>query len=230
MAAVTFALGAYAVWGSTFYQRVRGMDGAQAGIWIGVLTAVAGLVGIVLGTWRPTPPQVHPAGLPALAGFAVAIAVPCVLAPILEPDRTTSLGLLFVATVLMASVLGPCNTVTANVVPANRRAAGYALCIFLVHLFGDISSPLFIGLSPSYSAGRSSSSRRSADGSNRWGPAPPRRPRPGPTNLTVGMLAVVPVLALGSLLFLRGARTLPDDQDRARKAGGPDGIDEPVFH
>ena len=43
---------------------------------------------------------------------------------------------------MMASVLGPCNTVTANVVPANRRAAGFALLIFLVHLFGDISSPL----------------------------------------------------------------------------------------
>ena len=38
----------------------------------------------------------------------------------------SSLGLLFVAMVLLAMVLGPCNTVTANVVPANRRAAGYA--------------------------------------------------------------------------------------------------------
>ena len=45
----------------------------------------------------------------------------------------------------MTSVLGPSNTVTANVVPANRRAAGYALCIFLIHLFGDISSPVLIG-------------------------------------------------------------------------------------
>ena len=34
---------------------------------------------------------------------------------------------------------------TANVVPANRRAAGYASFIFLIHLFGDISSPIILG-------------------------------------------------------------------------------------
>ena len=50
-AAVTFVIGAYAVWASTFYQRVRGMDAVQAGVWIGALTALAGLIGIGLGTW-----------------------------------------------------------------------------------------------------------------------------------------------------------------------------------
>src|SRR4051812_18217000 len=50
-AAVTFAIGALAVWAATFYQRVRGMDEVQAGVWIGGLTAGAGLIGIVLGTW-----------------------------------------------------------------------------------------------------------------------------------------------------------------------------------
>ena len=31
MAAVTFATGAYAAWGSTFYQRVHGLTATQAG-------------------------------------------------------------------------------------------------------------------------------------------------------------------------------------------------------
>ena len=53
------------------------------------------------------------------------IAIPFGMFAILDPDRISSLGLLFVAMVLMASVLGPCNTVTANVVPAEpaRRRA-----------------------------------------------------------------------------------------------------------
>ena len=42
-------------------------------------------------------------------------------------------------------VLGPCNTVTANVVAPNRRAAAYAAFIFFIHLFGDISSPILLG-------------------------------------------------------------------------------------
>src|SRR4051812_48935721 len=34
MAAVTFASGGYAAWGSTFYQTVRGLSAKEAGIWI----------------------------------------------------------------------------------------------------------------------------------------------------------------------------------------------------
>ena len=53
MAAVTFATGAYAAWGSTFYQRVHGLTATEAGKWIGLLLVVAGLIGIVLGMFLP---------------------------------------------------------------------------------------------------------------------------------------------------------------------------------
>ena len=219
-AAVTFALGAYAVWAVTFYQRVRGMNGAQAGVWIGILTASAGLLGILLGTvvadWMLRFTKRAYLIWPSLA---VAVAVPCVVGTILESDRWTSLAYLFVASIMMASVLGPSNTVTANVVPANRRAAGYALCIFLVHLFGDISSPLLIG----YVSDIFGSPAITAAPLGRWlesiGAGPTTSPT-GQSNLTVGMLAVVPMLALGSLLYYRGSRDLPADQERAQLAGG----------
>ena len=51
MAAATFATGAYAAWGSTFYQRVRGMSLKEANDSIGILLAIAGLVGIALSTF-----------------------------------------------------------------------------------------------------------------------------------------------------------------------------------
>ncbi len=222
-AAVTFALGAYAVWAVMFYERVRGMDGAEAGIWIGVLTLIAGLIGITLGTlsadfllrYTKRAYLIWP-------GLAVAIAVPCILGAILDPHRRASLTYLFVASIMMASVLGPSNTVTANVVPANRRAAGYALCIFLVHLFGDISSPLLIGYVSAFFgtptvAGSSLGLWLESIG------AGPTLSATGPSNLTVGMLAVVPMLALGSLLYLRGSKNLPEDQERAMLAGGDAG-------
>ena len=219
-AAVTFALGAYAVWAATFYQRVRGMDGQQAGLTLGALTAVAGLIGIALGTWGADALlKVTRRAYLIWPGLAVAVAVPAIFLAIIDPDRMTSLILLFVASVAMASVLGPSNTVTANVVPANRRAAGYALCIFLVHLFGDISSPLLIGfVSDLFGrpmvAGSSLGTFLSSIGAKVT-----RLPGGPPTNLTVGMLSVVPMLALGSLLYLRGARHLAADQDRARSEG-----------
>ena len=229
-AAVTFAMGAYAVWAVMFYQRVRGMDGAQAGIWIGILTAIAGLVGISLGTIAADALlRFTKRAYLVWPGIAVAVAVPCILGTILEPDRKTSLTYLFVASIMMASVLGPSNTVTANVVPANRRAAGYAMFIFLVHLFGDISSPLLIGyvsdLFGKPAVVESSLGRLLESIGAKVTPSPT-----GPTNLTVGMLAVVPMLALGSVFFLRGSRYLPADQERAKPSGADDSLAEPMYH
>ena len=229
-AAVTFALGAYAVWAVTFYQRVRGMDGSQAGVWIGILTAGAGLLGILLGTLAADALlKATKRAYMIWPGIAVAIAVPCVIGTILESDRRISLAYLFVASIMMASVLGPSNTVTANVVPANRRSAGYALFIFLVHLFGDISSPLLIGyVSDLFGKPfiiESSLGRMLASIGATVTPSPT-----GPTNLTVGMLSVVPMLVLGSFFFLRGARFLPADQEAARASGSEESEDQPVFH
>jgi MFS family permease len=227
-AAVTFALGGYAVWAVTFYQRARGMDLAKASLWTGILTASGGLVGILLGTFAADALlKVTRRAYMLWPGIAVGCAIPCVLATILVTDRTMSLTYLFIASVMMASVLGPSNTVTANVVPANRRAAGYALCIFLVHLFGDISSPLIIGkISDVFglSTVMNSSVGQFLDAIGAK-PVPSGDGRPA--NLTVGMLAVVPMLVLGSFFYFRGARSLPTDQENARKDG--DDLDAPII-
>jgi MFS family permease len=226
MAAVTFASGAYAAWGSTFYQTVRGMTASKAGAWIGGLTAGAGLIGILLGTsvseilLRFT----RKAYL-LMACIAVMIAIPFGTFGILDPHWASSLGILFVAMIMLASVLGPCNTVTANVVPANQRAAGYALSIFLIHLFGDISSPILIGLISDLCGKPAISGSILGQILAGMGAVPV-----GTKNLTAGMLSVVPVLVLGCLFFLFGSRHLAADQDRARKAGEGDPLEEMIAH
>jgi hypothetical protein len=131
--------------------------------------------------------------------------------------------------VLMASVLGPCNTVTANVVPATQRAAGYAVSIFLIHLFGDISSPILIGHLSDWLGQPSIASSAFGRGLAALG-AVPIEASTGPTNLTAGMLLVIPMLALGAIFFFLGSRYLPADQDRARQLGAGTAVDAPVFH
>ena len=221
MAAVTFATGGYAAWGSTFYQTVRGMTAKQAGLWIGGLTAGAGLLGIALGTWAADflLRYTRRAYL-LMASVAILVAIPLGTAGILDPDPRSSLALMFGAMVLLASVLGPCNAVTANVVPANRRAAGYALSIFLIHLLGDISSPILIGTISDRFGKPSVVHSWLGELLVMLGAVPVRR-----RNLTVGMLSVVPVLVLGCLFFLFGSRHLHDDQERARKSSGGGPID-----
>jgi MFS transporter, Spinster family, sphingosine-1-phosphate transporter len=231
MAAVTYATGAYAAWGSTFYQRVHQLSAADAGKWIGLLLVGAGILGIVLGMFLPDllRKRTRRAYL-LLAAFAVLVATPLGVLGILDPEYRSSLFFLFGASVLLSMVLGPCNTVTANVVPANRRATGYAMFIFLIHLFGDISSPVVLGWISKHFG------QPSVAGSplGRFFASIGARPvqyDDQQTNLTLAMLSVAPVLILGVVFFLLGSQYLPRDEDRAREAGG--GHEEahaPVFH
>jgi MFS family permease len=219
MTAVTFTTGAYAVYGADFYQTVHRMTAKDAGIWIGGMTAVAGLVGIAIGMWLPDLLlKVTRRAYMLVAFAAVAVSIPFGLFAMIDRETGSSLNLLFVAMVMMAMVLGPCNTVTANVVPPNRRAAGYAVSIFTIHLFGDISSPSLIG----FIADLFGTERVAASPLGQAFASIGAKPVNG-TNLTVGMLSVVPVLALGALFFLLGSRHLPRDQERARQAGGGSG-------
>jgi len=122
-------------------------------------------------------------------------------------------------------VLGPCNTVTANVVPANRRAVAYASFIFLIHLFGDISSPVIVGWISKWFGKPSVADSPLGRFFAAMGAGPVDR-----TNLTVAMLSMVPVLVLGCIFFLVGSRHLPEDQDKVREASGKDEAADPYFH
>jgi MFS family permease len=216
MAAVTFATGAYAAWGSTFYQRVHGLSATVAGRWIGLLLVGAGLLGIFLGMFLPDLLlKLTRRAYLLLAALAVIAAIPLGVTGILDPQVNVSLGCLFGASILLSMVLGPCNTVTANVVPANQRAFAYASFIFLIHLFGDISSPVIVGKLSKLCGKPEIASSLLGRFFVAIGAAPVEN-----TNLTVGMLSVAPVLVLGSVFFVLGSRHLAQDQDKARAAGG----------
>ncbi|WP_165220172.1 spinster family MFS transporter [Aquisphaera insulae] len=222
MAAATFATGAYAAWGATFYQRVRGMSLEKATLWIGILLALAGLIGIALSTFltdllRKRTRRAYML-LPALTILA---SVPLGVLGVLEPQRVPALGFLFFASILMAMVLGPANTVTANVVPANHRAAGYAMFIFLIHVLGDIGSPILLGWISDAFGSQAVMASPLGTLLTAIGATPTPDEKGVMTNLTVAMLSVGPVLVLGGILFLIGSRHLPEDMDRIAAEGGP---------
>ena len=128
-------------------------------------------------------------------------------------------------------VLGPCNTVTANVVPANLRATGYATFIFLIHLFGDISSPMVMGWISTY-FGRPDIAASPIGRFFASIGAVPVQDGDTQTNLTLAMLSVLPVMLLGIVFFLIGSHYLPRDEDRAVAEGGKpdDGSSDTYFH
>jgi MFS transporter, Spinster family, sphingosine-1-phosphate transporter len=231
MAAVTFVSGAYANYAPSFYNEVRGMQLKEANYWIGGLTAGAGLVGILIGMFLADYLLKFTRRAYLLwPAVAVATAIPFMLGGILIPDDRLSLYVLFVGMVLMGSVLGPCNTVTANVVPATQRAIGYAMSLFLMHLFGDISSPILIGWLSDHLG------RPSVAGSflgkilANVGASPVVSPSGKSENLAAGMLLMIPMLAIGSLFFLLGSRHLAQDEEHARRHSPPGPNDAVRLH
>lgn len=231
LTSVTFVTGAYAVFGPKFYERVHGLGLKESGTKIGSISLVAGLLGISLGIWLPDLiRRLTPRAYLVWAGLAVTLAAPASFFAFTARDVNTSLGLIFIVMALLASALGPCNTVTADVVPANRRAAGFALSIFLLHAFGDILSPPLIGgVSLMFGSGPMADT-----GLARWltgiGHGPILAKDGTITNLTVGMLVVVPMLALGGLFFLLGSRSLPADRERARSKAAPGDLNDVFLH
>jgi hypothetical protein len=117
--------------------------------------------------------------------------------------------------------------VTANVVPAKQRAFAYASFIFLIHLFGDISSPVIVGKFSELCGKPEIASSFLGGIFVAIGAAPVEG-----TNLTVGLLSVAPVLVLGCVFFVLGSRHLAEDQDKARLAGGGavDSEPPPMYH
>ena len=229
MAAVTFTTGALGAWFPSYFEYVHNTKPEQK-LLLGIALAVAGLLGVLLGMWGPDRLQRRTKRAYMLwAGVAVMIAVPFGAIGLIAKNSFVSLGLLTVASILMASCLGPCNTVTANVVPAARRGVGYAVSIFLLHLFGDIPSPFVIGKVADWlgeEPGTSSFLGKFFSSIN----AIPVFDGKHMTNLTAGMFLIVPVMLIGSVCFLIGSRFLPADQDRAQQAGEEDGDDTITIH
>ncbi len=222
MAAVTFTTGAFGYWIVPYFEYVHGSK-PEDKVFFGISLAMAGLVGVGIGMWLPEKLQkVTKRSYLLWAGMAVFIAVPFGTAGLLATKSVwLSLGLLTMASVMMSSCLGPCNTVTANVVPGPKRAVGYAMSIFLLHLFGDIPSPPLIGY-VSDLLGRPGAGQTPLGRFFESIGAVPVEAGHSPANITAGMLIIIPVLLLGSLCFFLGARTLPRDQERARTFGGTD--------
>jgi MFS family permease len=191
MALTTFALGGLALWMPTFFHRVKGMTLQEANLWIGPLTVGAGLLGTITGGWLADRlRQRTPGAYFLVSGSGMLLATPFALVSLLANTPTVYLPALFLAACGVFLNTGPCNTILVNVVPPAMRSTAFAINIFLIHVLGDIWSPIAIGTL--------------ADTTG---------------NLTAGMLLTVVAMGGAGVLFLRGMRYLEQDQRTALRWG-----------
>lgn len=142
----TFAVGAFALWGPTFLHRLHAISEANAAKFFGLVLVVAGLVGTFAGGFAAT--AWHKRNRAAYAwvlGLSVAVAVPLAFGAFLAAQRFAAMACLAGAMFFLFLGIGPVNTLILETVPVNLRASAMAMSIFLIHLFGDLPSPLIVG-------------------------------------------------------------------------------------
>lgn len=145
MTAMTFAIGGIGFW-MPYYLSSKPGAPASATVIFGAVTCVAGLVATLLGGAAGDRLRARFSGSYFLvSGVAMIVGFPFMV-------LTLSAGfpLIWIWVFLTCFCLffntGPTNTILANVSHPSIRAAGFALNIFVIHAFGDVLSPVVIGI------------------------------------------------------------------------------------
>ena len=181
---MTFAIGGIGFWMPYYLSRKPGAP-AAATVIFGAITCVAGLAATLLGgmagdRFRARFPGSYflVSGAAMFAGF-----------PFMVLTLSAGFPLIWLWVFLTCFCLffntGPTNTILANVSHPSIRAAGFALNIFVIHAFGDVLSPVVIGVL-----------------GDRW-------------NMDRAFLVVGAMFLLAGILWLLGARHLERDTARA---------------
>ena len=105
----------------------------------GLLATMAG--GFAATAWQ----RRFRAGYATLLALSVLLAIPVATVAFLTRDTLVSEGCLAAAMFLLFLPTGPINTLIVESVPVMLRASAMALSIFVIHLFGDLWSPLIVG-------------------------------------------------------------------------------------
>jgi MFS transporter, Spinster family, sphingosine-1-phosphate transporter len=142
----TFSVGGLAVWMPTYFVRERGLSEATASTTFGVVLALAGFTGTIiggrLGDWMA---RRRPDAHFLLSGISLVGSLPFTVLAILSPTPAIFWPSMFVTLSMLFLNAGPLNAALANVLPAELRGRGFAFNTWAIHLFGDAASPPIIG-------------------------------------------------------------------------------------
>ena len=184
-AAYTFGLGGLAAWMPAFLERVRGVPKASAATNFGLIVVATGIVGTVAGGWLADYLLKYSRqSYMWLSGVTTLLAAPFAFLALTTPASSVYLPAIIVAELLMFMSTGPLNAAIMNSVSPLERASAGALMMFVIHLLGDVPSPVLIGYL-----------------SDHWGAAP------GSAAALAHAVLVVPVaIAIGGLVWIACAR------------------------
>jgi MFS family permease len=145
--ALTFALGAFATWGTILLTEDKGMDKTKAAIVLGVVTLCGGAAGTFGGGWiadRVAKKRVSVyflvCGIGSLLGVLPAMIV------LGSRNPYVYIPAIFFAVMFLFTNNAPFHAILVGSVSPLVRATAVALNIVFIHVFGDVQSRFGVGI------------------------------------------------------------------------------------
>jgi len=144
-----FAIGGMSDWGPSWLQRYHRVPLKEVGIMGGGITAVAGIVGNLLGakTTQALAPSVPNAGFLASGAFAALGGLVGAAALNVNAQGRTHLiyVMLLAQQTCMFAFMAPMGAICMSAIPVELRGRSNGIQILLTHILGDVISPPIIG-------------------------------------------------------------------------------------
>lgn len=142
----TFAAHAYIIWGPMFVQKYKGFGVREAGVTLGGILVVAGVLGVMAGasiadrlskrlSW----------GRVVTVSFGFLISAPLLLWVFHTPSRLIVCSAFFVGCFFMSWYHGPVTAIMHDLTPPRAHASAMAIYYFWVNLFATIPAAWVIG-------------------------------------------------------------------------------------
>lgn len=171
----------------------HGVGAAQAGLWLGLITGISGLLGMPLSGWLADRLAVREPGWRLkISALLMGLSAPFLGAALMVESWLLAMALLFVPHMLTYAYLGPTFAAMHTIVPQHMRAMTTSCLLAALTLFGASLGPPVIGAISDALTGEY-----------------------GRHSLSVALMLLPIVLLLSSWQFAVGARKLKGDTYRA---------------
>jgi MFS family permease len=145
--ALTFALGAFATWGTIMLNEDKGMDKTKAAVILGIVTLAGGATGTFGGGWvadRVAKRRVNVYFLVCAIGSLLGV-IPAVMV-LGSRNIYVYVPAIFLAVMFLFTNNAPFHAILVGSVSPLVRATAVALNIVVIHIFGDVISRFGVGL------------------------------------------------------------------------------------
>jgi hypothetical protein len=145
--ALTFALGAFATWGTVLLHEDKGMSTTNAAITLGIVTLLGGAAGTFGGGWLADrlAAKRHNAYF-LVCAIATLLGIFPILLALTSQAPWLYLPAIFFAVFLLFVSNAPFHAILVNSVPTLVRATAVALNIVIIHACGDAISRAAVGV------------------------------------------------------------------------------------